>query len=259
MVQRAQLSNGLSIVLLERHSTSLVNITLAVDAGYASDSKERAGLASLALELLDDGTTTRDTFRIVDDLDALGAQVFTDSSLDLSLVRLRALAPKLRPTLEVFADVVLRPSFAPDMIEIARRNRLARIGQEKAQPMAITQRVVPELLFGPEHAYGKPLTGSGFETSINAITREELRAWYRSWFHPNNATLIVAGNVTLAALVPELERVFGGWQRGQAPVKQVTATGAASGRRVYLIDKPVRRTRPVPVVGERAGADRQDP
>jgi zinc protease len=237
-VQRAKLSNGLSVMLLERHSTPLVNMTLAVDAGYASDSKERAGLASLALELLDDGTTTRDTFRIADDLDALGAQVVTNSSLDLSLVRLRALSAKLRPSLDVFADVVLRPAFAPDMIEIARRNRLAQIGQEKAQPVTTTQRVVPELLFGSEHAYGKPLTGSGFESGIRAITQDDLRSWYRNWFHPNNATLIVAGDVTLATLLPELERVFAGWQRGQAPAKQIGATKPAQARRVYLIDKP---------------------
>jgi zinc protease len=237
-VQRAQLGNGLKVVLLERHGTPLVNLTLAVDAGYASDSLERAGLASLALELLDDGTTTRDTFRIADDLDALGAQISTGSSLDLSTVRLQALSPKLRASLEVFADVVLRPSFAPDMIEVARRNRLAQIGQEKARPVALAQRLVPQLLFGAEHAYGKPLTGSGFESSITALSRAELQSWYRSWFHPNNAQLIVVGDVTLPKLLPELERVFGGWSRGTAPTKQISNVAPAQGQRVYLMDKP---------------------
>jgi zinc protease len=237
-VQRAQLGNGLKVVLLERHGAPLVNLTLAVDAGYASDSLERAGLASLALELLDDGTTTRDSFRIADDLDALGAQIFTTSSLDQSTVRLRALSPKLRPALEVFADVILRPAFAPDMIEVARRNRLAQIGQEKAQPVALAQRVVPQLLFGAEHAYGKPLTGSGFESSITALTRVELQSWYRNWFHPNTAQLIVVGDVTLPKLLPELERVFGAWPRGNPPAKQVGNSVPAKGQRVYLMDKP---------------------
>jgi zinc protease len=138
----------------------------------------------------------------------------------------------------VFADVILRPAFAPDMIEVARRNRLAQIGQEKAQPVALAQRVVPQLLFGAEHAYGKPLTGSGFESSITALTRVELQSWYRSWFHPNTAQLIVVGDVTLPKLLPELERVFGAWPRGNPPAKQVGNSVPAKGQRVYLMDKP---------------------
>jgi zinc protease len=237
-VQRAQLANGLQVVLLERHGPPLVNVTLAVDAGYASDSLQRAGLASLAVELLDEGTTSRDALRIANDLDALGAQIVTDSSLDQSLMRLRALSPKLRESLQVFADVVLRPAFTPDSIAIARRNRLAQIAQEKARPAALAQRLLPQLLFGAEHAYGKPLTGSGFEASIAALTRADLQSWYRAWFHPNNAQLIVSGDVSLANLVPELERVFGSWTRGTAPTKQIGKAAPAGTRPVYLIDKP---------------------
>ena len=96
-VQRATLSNGLKVMLLERHSSALVNVALAVDAGYAADSAEKAGAASLALDLLDDGTTTRDTFRIADELDAIGARISTGSSLDLSFVRLQALSSSLAP------------------------------------------------------------------------------------------------------------------------------------------------------------------
>ena len=96
-LERATLTNGLKVMLLERHSAPLVNMTLAVDAGYASDTAATAGAASLALDLLDDGTTTRDSFGIIDALDALGAQITTGSSLDLSFVRLRALTSNLRP------------------------------------------------------------------------------------------------------------------------------------------------------------------
>jgi zinc protease len=237
-VQRATLSNGLKVVLLERHTTPLVNVSLAIDAGFAADNPARAGAASLALDLLDDGTTTRDTFRIADDLDALGAQVTTASSLDLSFVRLRALSRNLRPSLDIFADVVLRPAFPQDMVDVAKRRRLAQIAQEKAQPIAVAQRVIPLLLFGQGHAYGNPLTGSGFEQTVSSLTRDDLSRWHRDWFHPQNSTLIVAGDTTLAAIVPELERVFGAWPQGQPPAKDIRRIAPTAGRRVYLIDKP---------------------
>jgi zinc protease len=237
-VQRAKLSNGLGVILLERHSTPLVNVTVAVDAGYAADSAERAGAASLALDLLDDGTTTRNTFRIADELDALGAQVATASSLDLSFVRLRALAANLRPSLTLFADIVLNPSFPQDMIELGKKQRLARIQQEKATPVNAATRVVPALLYGAAHAYGKPLSGTGFEQTVSALTRDDLIKWHRDWFHPSNATVIVTGDTTMAALLPDLERAFSAWKPGQAPAKNVATLPRGSGKRVYLIDQP---------------------
>jgi zinc protease len=237
-VQRATLSNGLNVLLLERHSAPLVNVSLAVDAGYAADSADKAGAASLALELLADGTTTRDTFRIADDLDAIGASIVTASSLDLSFVRLRALSRHLGPSLELFADVVLNPAFPQDLVEQAKRRRIAQIGQEKAQPIAVAQRVLPALLFGSGHAYANPLTGSGFEDTVSALTRADLVNFHRQWFHPGNATIIVAGDTTLAAVVPQLERAFSRWPRGRAPAKDVRTVPATTGGRVYLIDKP---------------------
>jgi zinc protease len=122
---------------------------------------------------MDDGTATRDTFRIVDELDALGAQIFTGSSLDLSLVRLQAMPANLAPSLEIFADVVLNPSFPSDLVELEKRRRLAQIEQERAQPNASALRLrFAALLFGNEHAYGKPFTGSGFERRSYALTRD---------------------------------------------------------------------------------------
>jgi zinc protease len=237
-VQRAKLSNGLDVMLMERHATPLVSVALAVDAGYAADSADKAGTASLALDLLDDGTTTRDTFKIADELDAIGARITTGSSLDLSFVRLSALSRNLAPSLALFADVVLHPSFPQDMVELAKRRRLAQIGQEKANPIPAVLRVVPTLLFGAGHAYGNPLTGSGYERTVSSITRDDLMTWHRDWFHPGSATVIVTGDTTMAVLLPELERAFSGWKAGQAPAKRVQPVPPASGRRVYLIDRP---------------------
>jgi zinc protease len=237
-VQRATLSNGLNVMLLERHSSALVNVALAVDAGYAADSAEKAGTASLALDLLDDGTTTRDTFRIADELDAIGARITTGSSLDLSFVRLQALSNALAPALAIYADVVLRPSFPQAMVELAKKRRLAQIGQEKATPTQAATRVMPALLYGAGHGYGNPLSGSGYERTVSAITRDDLAGWHRAWFQPGSSTLVVTGDTTLAAVVPELEKAFGAWKAGKAPAKRVAPVSGTSGGRVYLIDRP---------------------
>jgi zinc protease len=201
-VQTATLANGLKVMLLKRHSTPIVNFALAVDAGYSSDPAAQAGAASLALELLDEGTKTRDAFQIVDALDALGARINTGSTLDLSLVRLQTLPMNLRPSLDVYADVVLHPAFPEDMVALNKRNRIAQIAQEKVQPVGAAIRIVPRLLFGEGHAYGNPGTGSGYEQTVEKLTRADLAAWHQTWFRPNNATLIVTGDVTLNARCP---------------------------------------------------------
>jgi zinc protease len=237
-VQRTQLSNGATVLLIERHTAPIVNVTLALDAGYAADVPEKAGLASLTLDLMDDGTATRDTFAIVDELDRLGASVATASTLDLSLVRLQALTRALRPSIDVLADIVLRPSFPQDMLKLALQRRLAQIGQEKATPTTAAVRLIPPILYGTTHAYGTPLTGSGFEGTVSKLTREDLVGWHRSWFQPSRSTFIVTGDTTMAAVKPELERAFGGWKAGPAPTKRVQPVPATAGGRVYLVDRP---------------------
>ena len=235
-VQRAKLKNGLNVILLERHSAPIVNVALAVDAGYASDSPSKAGLASLALNLLDEGTKTRDTFQIVNQLDSLGARLNTGSSLDMSFVRLQATAENLKPSLAIMSDVVLNPAFPNEIFTIQKQNRLAQIGQEKASPNALALRVLPAILYGANHAYGSP--ASGTETTVPTISREDLIKWHADWFKPGSATVIVTGDTTLAKLKPMLEEAFGNWKGGTAPPKNVTKVANTTGKKIYLIDKP---------------------
>jgi zinc protease len=237
-IQRATLDNGLQVLLLERRTAPLVHVTLAVDAGYAADAPARAGAASLALELLSEGTVSRDTFAIVDALDAAGARITTSSTLDLSLVRLQALSPALAPALEIFAEVVRQPSFPQDLVALARDRRLAQIRQEQATPTSAAYRLLAGLLYGPGHAYGNPITGTGFPQTVAGLTRDDLVRWHRDWFHPNQATLIVTGDVSMGTLRPALDEAFGDWRPGTAPSKSVAPVPATRGGHVYLIDRP---------------------
>ena len=237
-MQRATLSNGLKVVLLERHAVPLVNAALVVDAGSGTDAGGRPGLASLALSLLPDGTTTRDSFSIADELDALGAQISTSTSPDLSIVRLAAVPMHLTRSLDLYADVILNPVFPDEQLTQARGRRLAAIAQEKATPTALAQRITSRLLYGDAHAYGTPGSGTGTEAAVSSLTREDLAAWHRTWFHPGNSTLVVTGDITMASLLPELERAFGDWPDAEAPAKRLGDVRAADRGRVYVIDRP---------------------
>ncbi|MGZ5444649.1 MAG: M16 family metallopeptidase [Thermoanaerobaculia bacterium] len=237
-VQRATLSNGLQVMLLERHSTPIVNVAIAADAGYASDPAPKAGLAALTLDVIDEGTTTRDPFRIVDELDALGARISASNTLDQSVLQLQALPMNLGKSLDLFADVALNPAFPQGLVDLSIRQRVARIRQEQAQPTAAALRILPRLLYGQDHAYSKPFTGSGYVATISPLKRTDLAEWHRTWFVPNNSTVIVTGDVTMKELLPQLERVFASWKRGETPKKNLTTVARTAGRRVYLVDKP---------------------
>ncbi|HSK73030.1 MAG TPA: pitrilysin family protein [Pyrinomonadaceae bacterium] len=235
-VQRAKLKNGLNVVLLERHSTPIVNVALAADAGIASDTPAKAGAATLALDLMDEGTKTRNAFQIVDELDSLGARLFTSSGLDMSFVRLQATSENLRPSLRIMADVVLNPAFPADQFSIQKQRRLSQIGLEKANPSALAFRIMPTILYGGNHAYGKP--SSGTEATVQGITREDLMRWHEQWFKPGSSTVIVTGDTTMQNILPMLEEAFGSWKAGTAPQKNLATVGKTPGKKVYLIDKP---------------------
>ncbi len=237
-VQRATLSNGLEVVLAQRSDLPLVRMQLLVDAGFAADPATRPGLASMTATMMDEGTDSRSSLEISEELALLGASIGSGANLDLSTVSLSALKENLDPSLDLFVDVVRNPSFPESELERLRRQRLAGIQQEKAQPMGMAMRALPPLLYGAGHAYSQPLTGSGTVASVEAMTRQDLQGFHETWYTPDNATLVVAGDVTLAELVPQLEAAFGNWERGSVPAKNLAVVAQPSAAEVFILDKP---------------------
>ncbi len=235
--ERAMLSNGLQVVLARATAIPQVRFSLLLDAGYAADQSGIPGTASLTMAMLDEGTRTRSSIAISDELASLGANLFAGSNLDMSSVTLETLKDKLDASLAVYADVILNPSFPRTDFERLKRQRLAQIQQEKVDPVGMALRVMPALLYGQGHAYATPWTGSGTEESTNRLTREDLIKFHRTWFKPNNATLIVVGATTMAEIRPRLERAFAGWTKGDVPPKNV-ATVQQPTSTVYLLDRP---------------------
>jgi zinc protease len=237
-LQKATLSNGLTIILAERHDVPLVNFTLASDAGFASDASTSSGTANLAMLVMTDGTRTRDALKISDELESLGATLKGSSNLDLSFVSLSALTVKMDPALDLFADVVLNPSFPEVEVKREQKLVLAGIDREQNAPATLALRVLPELLYGSGHPYGNPLTGSGTKESVSKLTREDLVKFHDSWLRPGNSTMVIVGDTTLAEVKPKLEKLFSGWKGGTPPAKNVKEVSIATKSSVYLIDKP---------------------
>jgi zinc protease len=237
-LERATLSNGLKVVLAERRSIPQVRLDLLLDAGSASDQFAQPGTASLAMNMLDEGTETHTALQISDRLAQLGATLGTASRLDVSTVSLEALRERLDPALGLYADVVLHPAFRQADFERLRKQRLVQIQREKADPVGMALRVFPRLIYGEGHAYANPWTGSGTEASTARITRADLAKFLETWFKPNHATLVVVGATTMAEMRPKLERLFADWRPGDVPRKNIAAVTAQAKPEVYLLDRP---------------------
>ncbi len=239
-IRRATLSNGLEVVVAERNTVPIINIALQFDAGYAADSHSKPGTASFAMAMLDEGTKSRSAQEISSEAELLGARIGSDSNLDMSTVSLSALKDKLKPSIELFADFVLNPAFNDVEIERLRQRWITNIRQEKAASMGIALRILPPLLYGKDHAYGIPPTGSGTADSINSLTRQGLVDFHRTWIQPGNATLFVVGDTSMDEILPALENAFGKWRDvgAPAPSKNLAEVKIADRSRIIIVDKP---------------------
>ena len=236
--ERGSLSNGVELVVAPRTSIPVVTMRMQFDAGFASDQFALPGTSSLAMAMLDEGTKKRTALEISDELARLSATIGAGSSLDSSSVTLNTLSENLDAALEIYADVILNPAFPEADLERLRKQRLATMQQEKNQPLQMALRAFPKLLYGEGHAYAMPMTGSGTEASVTNISRDSLVEYHRAWFKPNNATLIVVGDTSMAEIKPKLEKLFARWRPGDVPAKNIDTVALSERERVFLIDRP---------------------
>ena len=237
-MQKVTLSNGLKVVLAERHDAPVVNFQLLVDSGYASDAADKPGVASLALRMLEEGTRTRKSLEIGEEFAGLGAQFGAGTNLDSAFVYMNTLKATLPQSLAVYSDLVLNPAFPQNEFTRLQKDRLAAIAREKTVPQLMALRVLPNLLYGKDHVYARPFTGTGTEEAVKRMTRDDLVKYHATWFKPNNATLLVVGDTTLAEIKPLLEKSFAGWKAGEVPKKVLATVAPQEKSVVYLVDRP---------------------
>ena len=239
-LQRGKLSNGIQIVLAERHDVPVVQLSMELTGGFRLDQGRPLGTANFTMGMLDEGAGDYDALALGDAAEKIGANIGAGAALDGSNIYLSALTEHLDASLGLWADVIQRPRFADADIERVRQMTLAGIKQEKSRPNSLALRLLPPLLFGEGHPYAIPFSGSGNEASISSLKREDLIAFHQDQVRPELATFIVVGDTTLAEITPLLEKHFAQWKvEGNTPsIPQPAEIPRPSTSRMILVDQP---------------------
>ncbi len=244
-VQAATLANGLELQVVEMHKVPVVDLEVVLDAGAVRDPADLPGLATFTATMLQQGAGRRGALEIADEVALLGAQLGTGASLDVATVSLHVPKRRLEPALDLLADVLLRPTFPDSEVTRQRELRRAQIVQQADNPAAIASIAFPAIVYGRRHPYGRPLNGT--EASTDALTRDRVAAFYRTYYRPNVARVLVVGDVTLAEVRKLVAERLGAWEGGgggegaeggNVTTEPHAAPPPPSARAVYLIDKP---------------------
>ncbi|HEX9487588.1 MAG TPA: pitrilysin family protein [Gemmatimonadales bacterium] len=236
-VQTTVLPNGLTLAVVEMHKVPVVDVQLLIDAGAARDPSVAPGLATFTATMLQQGAGARSALDVADEAAFLGAQLGTAASFDGASASIHVPKRRLEAALDLLADVVLRPAFADSEIARQRELRGAQLVQQRDEPVSVANIAFPAIVYGREHPYGHPLNGTDSATA--RLARESVAEFYRTYYRPNGARILVVGDVTLAQARQLIAARFGGWERGDVPAfPSPAAAPPTAARTVYLIDKP---------------------
>ena len=236
VVQRT-LPNGLQLWVVTDRELPTINAQLVIRAGAAQDGGT-AGVASVTAGLLDEGSTARSATAFAEAVDRLGITLRAGASDEQTTVSLASLARTADSAFALMGELVTRPAFVAEEIERDRKARLQSLAQEKDQPTIIATQAFDRLVYGEDHPYGHPANGT--TESITALTRDDVTGFYQRFYLPNNAVLVVVGDVTPAQAAHYATLAFGNWKRGTVPAAATATPAAPSASKVgvYLVDKP---------------------
>ena len=237
-LQKRQLANGLPVWIVEMHEVPVVQVNLIVLSGTADDPAGKYGIASLTTAMLTEGAGSRTSLEIADAIDFLGADLSASSAIDSSAIRLHVPVARLADALPIMADVALRPTFPKDELERLRQQRLTSLIQSRDDAATIAALAFSRVVYGPAHRFGTAALGTG--ETIKGFTVDDLRAFYAATFRPDNATMLIVGDVTPDKVLPLAESTFGGWKAsGPKPAHPpLPAAPVRTRREIYLVDKP---------------------
>jgi predicted Zn-dependent peptidase len=231
-----QLPNGLKIVIVEQHELPIADVLLEVRSGGEADPANRTGTAALTAALLTEGTTSRSALQIADQAAFLGVRVGAGSGWEQSTISLHTPTAQLDSGMALFADIALHPAFPPPDLERVRKVRLTSLQQLRDRGPAIADRAYATALYGEQHPYGRPLAGT--EASLAAVSRSDLQGFYDTYYRPNNATLLVVGDVKPDDVERRAQALFGGWARAAVPTPTNATAQTPKATTLVLIDKP---------------------
>jgi zinc protease len=235
-IRHFKLSNGMPVVLLEKHTVPLVQINLVILAGSCMDPEGKSGLASMTAAMLTEGAGRRNALQLADAIDYLGARIGAGSGKHTTGISLHTPVSKLDSAIVLLADVVRRPTFARGELDRVKRERLTAFLQWRDDPNSIASVLFARTLYGSRHPYGMPSTGN--ESTVKSITVKDLKQFHAKYYVPGNTTAIVVGDVSQSLIRRRLEKAFGSW-KGRAtrppkllPIEQLRKSS------IQIVDKP---------------------
>jgi predicted Zn-dependent peptidase len=235
-LQKFTLSNGLRVVVYEKKEVPIIQLNLVIKAGSVNETAEKLGLAGMTANMMDEGAAGKTSLELSDEIDFLGADIGAFGGLHNSAVTLRSTVSKFDAALKLFSDILLRPDFPANELERLKKQYLTALFQGFDQPRVIAAAATSSLVFGKEHQYGR--TTAGNETTIKSFTVDDLKNFYSTYYRPNNAFLVVVGDVDAKEIVAKLESALGSWQQGVVKPVSIPKAPQVDGRTIYLIDKP---------------------
>jgi zinc protease len=234
--KEAKLPNGLRVMLLENHKVPTFTAQMVILSGGLTDKPDFRGLASFTAALLRDGTAKRTSKDIAEQMDSIGATLGSSSGLSntTSTVTTSGLVENLAQTFEIMSDVIRNPTFPAEEVEKYKTRALAQLLVQRSSPQFLAQEQFSRAIYGDHPA---ALVAPPAE-SIKKLTTKDLAAFHSAYYRPNNAILAIVGDVTLKELMPNVEKAFGDWQKGDVPATTIPAAPAQANSRIRLIDRP---------------------
>ncbi|MGI8788811.1 MAG: M16 family metallopeptidase [Pyrinomonadaceae bacterium] len=254
-IEKTKLSNGLNVWMVKQNELPIVSMNLVLNSGATLDPQDKSGVSSMTATMIDQGTKTRSAIEIANQLQSIGAFAGADAGWDSSNVSMQTLTKNLDEALNIYSDVILNPTFPADEFETVRKRALVGFNQRKFNSAAVANVVYNKVLYGNQ-PYSRQLNGD--EKSVAAMTRDDLVNFYNANYLPNNATLIVVGDVDKKTLMPKLEKAFAGWKSGKITEAAEAATETMTAKPgIYLVDKPGAAQSSVSI--GQVGVDRDSP
>jgi predicted Zn-dependent peptidase len=228
------LPNGLRVIVTRQTVVPKVSVMLTVLSGFSSDPPDLTGLASLTADVVQEGTKTRTSREIRRQAFGMGGSLSSQVSQDFSSLTTRGLAEFTPQLLDLVGDVAMNPTLPADEIAILKQQRLQAVMQQKASPQFLSNRQFRRALFG-DHPYART---SETEASLQAIDRGKIETFHREHYRPNNAFLLVVGDVNPPAVIAAAEKTFGAWAKGDVPKPSYPAPPKTTGRKVFFVQRP---------------------
>ncbi len=228
------LPNGLGLVLIEDKRLPLISFRLAFRSGDAHDPANLPGLTDMMSHLVSEGTQTRTSRQIAEEIENLGASLSVGSTSDFATIAASSLSIYVNEILELIADVSMRSTFPQNEVDLARENTKQILIQQRAQPGFLASERMAKVIFG-EHPYA---TISPTAEMLDSLTRDDLLSFRTSTYVPNNAVLIIIGDFESEPLVSRIQELFSGWPMGSVSQPNAHDLVKRSERAVFLVDRP---------------------